>query len=103
MTAHAGTAGGAGYSCTGLNERLDVALLHCLQIYLLAAGDNNAADIRMNLAALHDVCSYLKVFETTIGAGADYDLRNGDFAFDILYLLRVARQMRESNDRLQLV
>lgn len=102
VAAEARAAGRRRDGTAGIDERIDVATLHRLLVDGRAARDDDAAHAVCDLVALEDGRRNLHVLEAAVRAGTDDDLIDLDWLLDILDALRVARQVREGDDWLEL-
>ena len=100
VAAQAGAAGRRRNGTAGGDEGFNITGLHGFHVDVLAAGNDDAADVGMDLVAFEDVGCNLQVFQPAVGAGADDDLVDLDVA-EGTDDLGIFRQMRESDDGFQ--
>ena len=79
VAAQAGAAGRRRNGTAGGDEGFNITGLHGFHVDVLAAGNDDAAHIRMDLC-LSNICSDFQIFQTAIGTGPDDDLVDLDVA-----------------------
>ena len=100
IASQAGTAGRGTDNSTGLDEGLDVSLLHSLQIDSLRCGNDDHAQTGSYLFAFHDLRCRLNITDSAVGAGPDHYLIDGNIV-NLIYGMGILGKVRECNGRLQ--
>ena len=96
MPAKAGTAGRGAENCACFYDILYIAKTDAVQINLLCGRDNDGAHLGVYLFSSENFCRNLHIVQSAVGAGADDNLVDCDFACFVNRFC-VFGQMREGN------